>query len=66
MEKVKIEKDKCIGCGACAATCPEVFELGPDGYAAVKKGTEEKITEEVKVATESCPTGAIEIEKNND
>jgi ferredoxin len=25
--KVSIDKEKCIGCGACAAACEEVFEM---------------------------------------
>ena len=32
---VKIDKDKCIGCGACVATCPDVFDFGDDGLAEV-------------------------------
>ena len=31
--EVKVNKDACIGCGACQAVCPEVFELDDDGYA---------------------------------
>ena len=33
---VEIDKDKCIGCGACTTIVPEVFELGDDGLAFVK------------------------------
>ncbi len=30
---VKIDKEKCIGCGICTAICPEGIELGEDGKA---------------------------------
>ena len=33
---VKINKEECIGCGACVSTCGEVFEMGDDGKAKVK------------------------------
>ena len=62
MAKVKVNKDKCIGCGACAATCPEVFELGDDGLAEVIK---DEINDDVKTAAEGCPVEAIEIEEEN-
>mgnify|MGYP004532619357 FL=1 len=62
--KVKVDKDSCIGCGACAAICPEVFDLDDDGLSEVK--TEEvknNNIDDVKDAVDSCPTGAIEIEE---
>ena len=34
--KVKVNKDACIGCGACAQICDEVFELNDDGLSEVK------------------------------
>jgi NTE family protein len=33
---VKVVRDRCIGCGACAARAPEVFAMGPDHIATVK------------------------------
>lgn len=62
--KVKVDKDSCIGCGACAAICPEVFDLDDDGLSEVK--TEEvknNNIDDVKDAVDSCPTGAIKIEE---
>ena len=35
---VKIDEEKCIGCGSCSAVCDEVFEMGDDMKAHVKKG----------------------------
>ena len=58
---VKVDKEKCIGCGLCSNLCPEVFELGEDGKARVKEGADlEKNKDCIKEAAESCPVGAIE------
>ena len=53
---VKINKSKCIGCGVCASSCGEVFEMGDDGKAKVKS---QKNAPCVKKAIEDCPVDAI-------
>lgn len=58
--KLKINKDVCIGCGACASICPKSFEI-KDNKAILKKTKIEKLTCE-KQAEESCPVNAISIE----
>lgn len=55
---VKVDKDKCIGCGACESICSEVFEV-KDGKAIVKEGQENSEKECVKEAADSCPVDAI-------
>ncbi len=53
--------DQCIGCGLCANTCPEVFELKDDGLAkAVDEDVAEANLEDAKMAMEGCPVDAIE------
>lgn len=47
--------DSCIGCGACSAVCPEVFEM--DGVVAVVK--EQKDIPCVDEAIMGCPVQAI-------
>lgn len=66
--KFKVNKDACIGCGACQALCEEVFEIGDDGYAEAKddKITDEQVKENAVNAMESCPTDAIYEVKEND
>lgn len=60
--KVKVNKDACIGCGACAAICDTVFELDDEGLSVEKKEEVEASEEQaVRDAAESCPTGAIEV-----
>lgn len=69
--KVHVNKDLCIGCGACCAiTDNEFFEIGDDGLAQVKDDRKNKevpveIEEVVQDAMDSCPTSAIEEEKED-
>ncbi len=58
--KVKVNKEACIGCGACAAICPDVFEIDDEGLSTAKMETvDENLQDDVTEAAESCPTGAI-------
>lgn len=49
-----VDKDLCIGCGACAGICPASFAIGEDGKA---EGIGE--SDCAGNAQESCPVGAI-------
>jgi len=51
---VKVDAEKCIGCSACAATCPEGFEM-KDGKAHVVNGDADCI----EAAVAGCPVDAI-------
>lgn len=62
--KVKVDESVCIGCGACGAICPEVFEVDGVANVIVDEIKEEDI-ENVKDAIEGCPVGAIS-EKNEE
>lgn len=57
--KVRVNEDLCIGCGACQAVCPEVFEVDGTAHAKVDIVPEE-VEEDVLDALEGCPTSAIE------
>lgn len=61
--KVFVDKDICIGCGACEGVCPEVFEIEDDGLAVAK---EEELSAELEEgaveAQETCPVSAIIVE----
>lgn len=58
--KVKVNKDICIGCGACQAIVPEIFEIEDDGLAVAKDiEIDDEIKEDVVDAVEGCPTNAI-------
>ncbi|MEM0372491.1 MAG: ferredoxin [archaeon] len=56
---VKVDAKKCIGCGACAAICPGIFEIGSDGKSHVKKNDPKAPC--AKQAKESCPVRAISL-----
>lgn len=60
MPKYKVNKGKCVGCGACLSNCPEATELGEDGKAEVID--QEKI--ESCGGEKVCPLGAIEKEES--
>lgn len=59
MKKITIDETKCIGCGACQAIAPEVYEV-IDGLAVVH---EDQINEEnyesALDAASGCPVDAI-------
>ncbi|MFA5070468.1 MAG: ferredoxin [Patescibacteria group bacterium] len=57
-KKIAVDPEKCIGCGACVALCPEVFEIGGDGKSRVKDqaGCEKC---DCSGAIDGCPQQAI-------
>lgn len=62
--KLKVEKDICIGCGACQAICPDVFEIDDDGLAvSIVEEVNEDVMEDAIDAKEGCPVDAIKEEK---
>jgi ferredoxin len=66
---VTIDREACIGCGACEAVCPEVFQIAEDGKSAItekyrkndpgKGEVGEELTTCVENAKESCPVEVI-------
>lgn len=60
---VKVNKDACIGCGACVSICDSVFEFDDEGLSTVKVDEiSDDLKDSVTEAIEACPTGAIEEE----
>ena len=61
--KAFVDKDVCIGCGACAGICPEVFDMDNDGLAVAIEGEiSVDLQESAQEACEGCPVSAITIE----
>jgi ferredoxin len=72
MPKIIHEREKCIGCGSCAALCSNFFEMADDGKAKLiggqknAEGNDELEVEDVgcaKEAASACPVQIIHITK---
>ncbi len=64
--KIKVNRDACISCGACEAVAEDIFELDEDGIskAKISKTSNDEEASLAKEASESCPTGAIEVSED--
>ncbi len=71
--KIIHEREKCIGCGACAAVCPKYWEMAEDGKSRLLgsalnpknnnyelEGSKAGCNQE---AADSCPVAIIHIKK---
>ena len=57
--KFIVDKELCIGCGACEGTCPEVFELVDDVSKVKLNPVSDELQEGALEAEENCPVQAI-------
>ncbi len=62
MPTIKIDAEKCIGCGLCVSMCEGAFELKDDGKAHVKTPSDCSSCD-CKSVAENCPVDAIKYEK---
>lgn len=68
--KIVVERNKCIGCGSCAAVCDKFFEMTEDNLAHLKNSVKNVENEELEVneadcakeAADICPVQIIKIE----
>ena len=59
---IVIDRGLCSGYGTCAELAPELFEIGPDGVAAARRGTTDDPA--VLDTAAACPMGAIAVEES--
>ena len=58
--KLVVDKDICIGCGACQAIAPDVFEIDDDGLAtSIDVEIADEVRDDAIDAKEGCPVDAI-------
>ena len=62
MVKVSVNDD-CIGCGACVALAPDIFEMSSDTMKSQvkKQPTNDEEIELAKQAVDACPVSAISV-----
>lgn len=64
MVNVEVDQDTCISDQVCAATAPDIFEMGDDGKAYVRDGMTDVDGADLDMAREgaqACPVDAITI-----
>lgn len=61
--KAVIDDDVCTGCGLCAETCPEVFDLTNDTASVIGDEVPEDTMDSCRQAAEDCPVEAITIQE---
>ena len=55
---VKVDAEKCIGCGTCVAVCSDAFAMDDDTHKAVAKDGAEDVSC-VDEGIDACPVEAI-------
>lgn len=65
MAHVEVDQETCISDQVCAATAPDVFEMGDDGMAYVRDGMTDIDGADLDIARDAaaaCPVDAISID----
>ncbi len=60
--RLSVDPDVCAGSGNCVFWAANVFELDPSGISVVIGDPSQADAEDLAVAVEGCPTGAISLE----
>lgn len=61
--KPVINKELCIGCGACEGICPEAFKLDDGKSSVIELADYTPYNDKINQAVEACPVQAISIEE---
>ncbi|MBI4837395.1 MAG: ferredoxin [Candidatus Portnoybacteria bacterium] len=62
--KIVLYRNKCIGCGSCAAVCPKYFEMAEDGFSHIKESqrdSEGNDFSEIKEDDKKCAAEAADV-----
>lgn len=61
--KAYVDRDGCIGCGACEGICPEVFSMDSENLSVpIEDDIPEDLLDAAQEARDSCPVSVISIE----
>jgi ferredoxin len=60
--KATVDENLCTGCGLCADTCPDVFEMKDDKAVVKANPIPENAVDSAKDAAANCPVEAIKVE----
>ena len=58
----KVDEETCTGCGVCAESCPEVFELVDELAKVIAEPVPAGAEEACSEAADDCPVEAITIQ----
>ena len=62
MSRIEVDRERCVGSGACEALAPDVFEVDDEGLLVVHRS--EPAADElsdVRDAVQACPTRALSL-----
>ena len=60
--RVVVDRDRCVGSGACEALAPDVFEVDDDGVLVVhRESPDDGEQPDVRDAVNACPTRALSL-----
>lgn len=59
--KAAVDQGTCVGCGLCADTCPEVFEMEAGTAKVIVSTIPANVESSCKEAAQNCPVESITI-----
>lgn len=62
MSRLEVDRERCVGSGACEALAPDVFEVDDDGVLLVHRSepADDELAD-VQDAVQACPTRALSL-----
>ena len=60
--RVTVDEETCMGCGLCAETCPEVFEMNDEKVRVKVDEVPGDLADTCREAADDCPVEAIQVE----